>query len=73
MILPNDFYKPAVREDFISLVKPAVLAVSSHSFFKEEKTELAEKYGGKLKVVLEHNPEVSTTKIIKNNKKEGQL
>lgn len=69
MILPEDFHKLETREKFMSIIKPDILAVSSHSSFKNEKALLVEKYGGELRVVLEHNPEVSTTKIIKKQNK----
>lgn len=65
VILPEDFGDLETRESFIAFIKPDILAVSSHSEFKIEKQRIVSKYGGELKVVLKHNPEVSTTKILR--------
>lgn len=63
MILPDDFDYEA-RDEFISLVRPDVLAISAHSPFKQDKINVVSKYGGEVRVVLEFNPEVSTTQTL---------
>ncbi len=67
--LPDSFGEPAVRENFISVLRPSVLAVSSHSPNRKKKAELIKKYGGRLEVVHTHNPEISTTVIAKRSGK----
>jgi hypothetical protein len=52
----------------MSAVRPQIYAISSHTAHQKSKTFLVEKYGGKLLVVHEHNPEISTTKILENTK-----
>ncbi|OGD61836.1 hypothetical protein A2160_00895 [Candidatus Beckwithbacteria bacterium RBG_13_42_9] len=68
--LPDKFDNLADYEQFMALVRPDVLAVSSHSPFQKIKRELTEKYGGKLKIVLPHNPIISTTKMMQEFKKD---
>lgn len=65
--LPDDFDNPKAFESLISSVRPDILAVSSHTAHQDKKRVLVEKYGGKLVVVYELNPTVSTTKIISNS------
>ncbi len=63
-ILPEQFSRPIDHENLIASIKPTFLAVSSHTDHLEEKKRIIEKFGGELKVVLEQNPEISSTKII---------
>lgn len=63
-ILPEQFDNKEDRERLIRLLRPDVLAVSSHSPFQTAKRAIMEKYGGRLQVVYQQNPELSTTKII---------
>lgn len=63
-ILPEQFSSPQDHEDLIALIQPSFLAVSAHTPHQAEKKRLVEKYGGELRIVLEHNPEISTTKIL---------
>lgn len=62
--LGADFNNPQVFESLIAAVKPTHLAVSSHTAHQDKKANLVEKYGGTLKIVHTHNPQVSTTNII---------
>ena len=62
--LPEDFDHFAAYESLVSAIRPQVYAISSHTSHQKSKQFLVEKYGGKLVVVHEHNPEVSTTQII---------
>jgi D-glycero-beta-D-manno-heptose 1-phosphate adenylyltransferase len=64
MLLPDDFDQPSRREELIAEIKPDFLAVSSHSVHQEAKKGLVEKYGGKLVVVTEYDPNFSSSKII---------
>lgn len=64
-ILPEAFSRPEHHRSLLGLLRPHLLAVSSNSPFMEAKRQLMELFGGELRVVLEHNPKVSTTKILK--------
>ncbi|MCE7898122.1 MAG: hypothetical protein DPW11_01560 [bacterium] len=64
LALDKDFNNPQAFESLIAAVKPTHLAVSSHTAHQDNKANLVEKYGGTLKIVHTHNPQVSTTNII---------
>ncbi len=68
IILPEEFSHPEDHLKFLKQLKPDVLAVSSHTAHQKEKASLMAQVGGRLVVVHQHNPEVSTTKIINNLK-----
>ena len=63
-ILPEQFGKPADHEALIANLKPAVLAVSSHTKHLEAKSAILQKHGGQVIVVLEHDPSISTTQLL---------
>lgn len=63
-VLPEDFSTPAAHEQLIADLRPHILAVSSHTNHLENKQRILEKYQGKVKIVHQHNPDVSTTQII---------
>ena len=48
----------------MAAVRPNIYAVSSHTDHLPNKAFLTEKYGGKLVVVHDFNPVVSTTKLL---------
>ncbi len=62
--LPPDFDHFEAYDSLMSAVRPQVYAVSSHTDHLKSKNFLVEKYGGKLVVVHEHNPAISTTQIL---------
>lgn len=62
--LGDDFDNPKAYESLMATLKPSFYAVSSHTSYQELKQKLARKHGGKLIVVHDFNPKVSTTKII---------
>lgn len=64
LLLPDDFSSSPAHDYLLRIVKPNVFAVSSHTAHLPEKRRLTEKYGGKLVVVHEFNPSISSTKII---------
>ncbi len=68
IILPENFSNPNIRKQFLEQVKPDILAVSSHSPFLESKQKAMSSIGGQLKIVHEHDPSISTTKLIKAKK-----
>lgn len=64
VILPEDFSRPEHHQAVISQIQPTYLAVSSHTKHLDKKQAILSQYGGKVVVVLEYNPEVSTTQIL---------
>lgn len=63
--LPEKFNTTKDHQKLISQLRPHILAVSSNTPNLSAKRKLMEKYSGQLKIVLPHNPKVSTTKMIK--------
>lgn len=63
-ILPEAFYQSEHYSAIIDLVRPDILAVSSHSPYLEKKQEIMSTFGGTVQVVHQHNPAVSTTQLI---------
>lgn len=64
--LPPDFDHFEAYDSLMSAVRPQVYAISSHTDHQKSKAFLVEKYGGRLLVVHEHNPAISTTKKIQS-------
>lgn len=60
-ILPEDFSSPTRFEEVIWQLQPDIFAVSSHTTHLPYKEKVIEQYGGRLLVVHQHNPAVSTT------------
>jgi cytidyltransferase-like protein len=63
-ILPEKFSDRSDYQLLLEKINPDYLAVSENSPFLDVKKELIEAVGGELKIVLAHNPEISSTKII---------
>ncbi len=63
-ILPEDFADASKRRRLIEELRPAILAVSSHSPHLEKKKAIIEEFGGQLMIVHQHNPAVSTTQLL---------
>lgn len=68
-VLPEQFSKPEDHISLIGLIKPNYLAISESSPHQDKKQKIMEQFGGQLKVVHKHNPEVSSTKLINQSKK----
>jgi rfaE bifunctional protein nucleotidyltransferase chain/domain len=66
--LPEQFDRPADHEALIARIRPAILAVSSHTAHLEKKRALLSKYGGTVKVVHQHNPAISTSILLEQKK-----
>jgi len=66
-ILPNQFETESDHLHLLKLVKPDILAVSSHTPHLDVKRRLMKQVGGKVVVVRNHNPNISTTKILQKN------
>lgn len=67
-ILPEDFASAQAHEDLIAYLRPDFLAVSAHTSYIAEKRRIVEKFGGRLLIVREHNPNYSTTRILRKPK-----
>ncbi len=63
-ILPKNLNLKTAREKLIKDLKPHIYAVSENSPHIKEKQRIMKKFGGELKVVLKHNPVISTTRLI---------
>jgi len=63
-ILPKNFSTPKDHDHLIGLIKPHILAISSHSPHQQAKRAILKKHGGTVKIVHHHNPRVSTTQMI---------
>lgn len=63
-ILPEQFDKSVHHLALLEAVRPDVLAVSSHTPHLEKKQQLMAAIGGRVEVVLEQNPQVSTTQLV---------
>ena len=63
-ILPEQFSKPADHKNLIEVIKPSVLAVSSHTKHLREKEIILKQNGGRVKIVHQHNPDISTSKLV---------
>lgn len=72
VILPEQFNTPEDRLAFLRSLKPDILAVSSHTPHLEQKQRLMQEIGGRVEVVHEHNPAVSSTLIISNGGSDPQ-
>lgn len=66
--LPDNFDNFVAYDSLMSAIRPNIYAVSSHTQHQKNKRTLTEKYGGQLIVVHKFNPEISTTKLIMQNK-----
>jgi len=64
IFLPRKFNSQADWEAFIKQLKPDIYAVSSHTHWLKNKQTIMEKFGGQLKIVHNHNPTISTTKLL---------
>ena len=63
-VLPEEFELSSQHQNLIQVIKPDVLAVSSHTPNLRAKQQILQKFGGKVIVVYKRNPKISSTKII---------
>lgn len=63
-VLPEQFSTPEDHQQLIRAIQPNILAVSSHSPHLEAKQRIMNLVNGEVRVVHEHNPKVSTTKLV---------
>ncbi len=63
-ILPEVFNSVEHYRGLVHHLKPAILAVSSHTNFLDLKSKLMAEVGGTVEVVHEHNPAISTSILL---------
>lgn len=63
-ILPDSFSDQRDHKSLLDAVHPDILAVSSHSNHLDAKRRLMQDIGGRVEVVHQHNPMISTTKLL---------
>lgn len=63
-VLPEQFDTPDQRMKLLTALRPRVLAVSSHSPHQDAKQKMMVSIGGRLEVVHQHNPAISTTLLV---------
>lgn|SRR3990167_8536765 len=69
--LENTMHTQVAREKFIRILHPNILAVSANTPHLDKKRQLMTLVGGKVQIVHPHNPQVSTSKILAQTKKQG--
>ncbi len=63
-VLPSQFSRPKQHHHLLSLIKPHLLAVSSHSPHLDQKRRLIQEINGQVRVVYPHHPALSTTRLL---------
>lgn len=63
-VLPEKFNNIEQRRTLLNLIKPDILAVSSHTPHLDKKRRLMKAIGGRVEIVHQHNPKVSTSKLL---------
>lgn len=64
VVLPQRFHTEAERLEWLKVIRPTILAVSSHTPHLAAKRRVMKQVGGEVKIVHALNPAVSTTKIL---------
>jgi cytidyltransferase-like protein len=71
--LPEKFNAQSGRLAWLKRVRPDILAVSASTPHLAAKRRLMKQIGGRVVVVLPHNPKISTTKMLKSNNEEFSI
>ncbi|HKY74244.1 MAG TPA: hypothetical protein VJ246_02965, partial [Patescibacteria group bacterium] len=66
-VLPDDFKTKDAFRELLHQFQPHIYACSSHSSHLEVKRALMKEIGGEVCIVREHNPNISTTKIVERS------
>jgi len=70
-LLPTKFSLPSEHRALLQKIQPDILAVSSHTPYLAEKEQLMKEIGGRVVVVHQHNPAISTTRLLEKKLKES--
>ncbi len=63
-LLPNDLGLKNRQADLVKKLKVNVLAVSSHTAHLDRKRQIMNQAGGRVKIIMKHNPKISTSQIL---------
>ncbi len=63
--LPEKFSSPKDHLALINQIKPDILAVSSSTPHLATKRRIMKQFAGQVKIVLTHNPQISTSRMLK--------
>jgi D-beta-D-heptose 7-phosphate kinase/D-beta-D-heptose 1-phosphate adenosyltransferase len=66
--LPKKFNTDEEITNFVKKIRPNILAVSTSTPYMESKRRIMARAGGKVMVVLPHNPNISTTKLLESGR-----
>jgi len=64
LVLPKNFDRTPQHRAFLKLIQPNILAMSSHTSHLRIKSRLMQEIGGRVEIVHQHNPDVSTSKLL---------
>lgn len=64
-LLPTSFSTQADWINLMQTIQPDLYAISSHTAHQENKRHICNQLGIKLAIVHPHNPDISTTKLIR--------
>lgn len=67
-VLPEKFDTPADHRKLLAKLRPHVIAVSSHTPHLAEKQQLMQEIGGRVEIVHQHNPAVSSTILLERDR-----
>ncbi|NCN82965.1 MAG: adenylyltransferase/cytidyltransferase family protein [Candidatus Pacebacteria bacterium] len=71
-VLPEQFSDPNEHRALLQKIHPDILAVSSHSPHLAEKQQLLQEIGGRVVVVHQHNPAISSTIILEKKRRNSR-
>ncbi len=63
-VLPEQFDTPDDHRKLLATLRPDILAISSHTPHISEKQQLMQEIGGRVEIVHQHNPAVSSTILL---------
>ena len=66
IVLPEKFSNKDDHLAFVKSINPDILAVSSHTAHLDKKEAIMKLVGGRVEVIHDHNPDISTTIILNN-------
>lgn len=67
-ILPQNFNHPLTRRKILQLIKPDILALSTHDPLQKQKQQECRPVGCQVQIVHSYNPQISSTKILQEKK-----
>lgn len=68
IVLPEQFSTKEDHLKFIKKINPDILAVSSHTAHLDKKEAIMKLVSGKLEIIHDHNPDISTTILLNESR-----